>query len=349
MSLFGLNVILRQTGRPATLTLVRHRWGKRISGKSPREAKSLKQRLEEANKSDPSIDFKVDIGLPQVKYSRKKVLSERLAYLKEHRSNPSLEKQARTGQLSLDLTQVKEDWWQTSCPHHLQNIAEHYGVFQHLFGDAYFTPQVKLEIAYPQAEDKFAPVYCGNLLKPSEVKSAPDVHFESEADTFWTLALTNPDGHLTQNDAEYVHWFVLNLSERTFSTLEFYRQRQDVLTPAGLAFFQADWDASLTDFFHNTLKMKEPVYEYDFPPPYIRPQEWFPIRKPFNLYLDKYRDPKAISKEFLLRKLAKEHPFKPPTPPLRFPNAVPIPKTVPSWLALEKKKARNKWGRINDM
>jgi large subunit ribosomal protein L38 len=66
-------------------------------------------------------------------------------------------------------------------------------------------------------------------------------------------------------------------------------------------------------------------------------------------YMDKYRDPKTIAKEFLLRKLNKEHPFCPPAPPLRFPNAVPIPRTVPSWLALEKKKARNKWGRINDM
>lgn len=32
-----------------------------------------------------------------------------------------------------------------------------------------------------------------------------------------------------------------------------YRELQDVLTPAGLAWFQADWDSSLTDFFHNTL------------------------------------------------------------------------------------------------
>jgi hypothetical protein len=29
--------------------------------------------------------------------------------------------------------------------------------------------------------------------------------------------------------------------------------------------------------------MQEPVYEYDFPEPYIRPQKWFPLRQPFNL------------------------------------------------------------------
>lgn len=33
----------------------------------------------------------------------------------------------------------------------------------------------------------------------------------------------------------------------------FYRQFQDWITPAGLAFFQSDWDSSLTDFFHKTL------------------------------------------------------------------------------------------------
>lgn len=34
---------------------------------------------------------------------------------------------------------------------------------------------------------------------------------------------------------------------------EFYRHFQDFITPAGLAFFQSDWDDSLTDFFHKTL------------------------------------------------------------------------------------------------
>ena len=47
-----------------------------------------------------------------------------------------------------------------------------------------------------------------------------------------------------------------NLSERTFSTYEFYQAHQENLTPAGLAFFQSDWDSSLRDFFHNTLIMK---------------------------------------------------------------------------------------------
>lgn len=45
----------------------------------------------------------------------------------------------------------------------------------------------------------------------------------------------------------------LDLAARTFETLEFYRKYQDDITPAGLAFFQSDWDKSLIDFYHNVL------------------------------------------------------------------------------------------------
>lgn len=45
----------------------------------------------------------------------------------------------------------------------------------------------------------------------------------------------------------------LNLAERTFKTYDFYRQLQDEITPAGLAFFQADWSPSLKEFYHKTL------------------------------------------------------------------------------------------------
>lgn len=42
------------------------------------------------------------------------------------------------------------------------------------------------------------------------------------------------------------------------------------------------------------VDIKEPKFEYDFPKPYIRDQTWFPLRQPFNIYLDKYRDPKEV-------------------------------------------------------
>ncbi|KAG7211101.1 hypothetical protein KM043_010431 [Ampulex compressa] len=141
----------------------------------------------------------------------------------------------------------------------------------------------------------------------------------------------------------------LELEERDWNTLEFYRKHQDCLTPAGLVFFQADWDPSVTHFYHDTLQMKEPRFRYDFPKPYIRRQEWFPLKQPFNLYLDKYRDPKEINKEFFLKKLKNVHPFKAPEPPLKYPNAYPLKSDTPSWLMLEKKKERLQWGRINEI
>lgn len=94
--------------------------------------------------------------------------------------------------------------------------------------------------------------------------------------------------------------------------------------------------------------MKSPKFEYEFPKPYIRPQEWFPKAKPFNLYMDKYRDPKDINMDYLLKKLKKVHPFDGPEKPLKYPNAHSI-KNTPSWLVHEIKKERRSWGRINEI
>lgn len=99
---------------------------------------------------------------------------------------------------------------------------------------------------YAVSEDEYAPVYYGNTLKPTHAKNPPEVKFDAtkklvdgqvcmslgamsldsklwnalfsslffslnfqpDGDTLWTLVLTNPDGHFTENDKEYVHWFV---------------------------------------------------------------------------------------------------------------------------------------------
>jgi large subunit ribosomal protein L38 len=381
------------------VNFVRH--GHHLRGKPPAVARSLKQRLEEINYKDPSLHFRVDIGLPPPVFSRSKRLQERLKTIKAQRKNPELEKLARNQQLLIDLEATNKEWVNTSAFYHIKQIADHYGVYEHLFGDAYFLPVIHLALQFNKDEIKH-PVYFGNVIKPLDAMGKPEVLYSSDEKSFWTLIMTNLDGHFTQQDKEYVHWFVgnipgnkveegetvvdylqpfpprgtgyhrhifilykqekkldfsklkksgpcLHLEERTFSTLDFYRERQDELTPGGLVFFQSDWDSSLTDFYHNTLNMKEPVFEYDFPPPYIRPQEWFAKRKPFNLYMDKYRDPKQINKEFLMRKLKNVHPFKAPPPPLPFPNAVRFEGYVPSWLILEKRKSRLRWGRINDI
>ncbi|KAK5602605.1 hypothetical protein CRENBAI_006578 [Crenichthys baileyi] len=82
-----------------------------------------------------------------------------------------------------------------------------------------------------------------------------------------------------------------SLVDRTFKTVDFYRKHQDNMTPAGLAFFQCQWDASVSNTFHNTLNMKEPVFEFIRPPVYHPPQVKFPHRQPLR-YLDRYRDGK---------------------------------------------------------
>ncbi|XP_013856475.1 39S ribosomal protein L38, mitochondrial [Austrofundulus limnaeus] len=82
-----------------------------------------------------------------------------------------------------------------------------------------------------------------------------------------------------------------SLQERTFKTVDFYRKHQEVMTPAGLAFFQSQWDPSVTDTFHNTFHMKEPVFQYIRPPVYHPPQVKYPHKQPLR-YLDRYRDGK---------------------------------------------------------
>ncbi|CAL7943985.1 unnamed protein product [Xylocopa violacea] len=141
----------------------------------------------------------------------------------------------------------------------------------------------------------------------------------------------------------------LQLQERNWNTLEFYRKYQDDLTPAGLAFFQSDWDPTVKEFYHSALNAPEPIFQYDFPKPYVKPQTWFPLKEAFNYYLDKYKDPKDVMKEFLLRKLKTVHPLKVPKPPLKYPNAIAIDSKVPSWLKVEIQKERLGWGRVNEL
>ncbi|XP_066148395.1 large ribosomal subunit protein mL38 [Euwallacea fornicatus] len=389
---------LSQQSSSSLALSVRH--GHHLRGKPPGVARTLQQRLEEINYKDPSLHYKVDIGLPPPQIPKKALLNQRLEHMKS-RKDTDLERLARNHNLFIDLEKCNSEWLKTVGPQHIRRIAEHYGVFEHLFGDAYFNPQVPLEIFYVKDNVK-CPVHYGNILKPEDAALKPELTFESDDSSLWTLVLTNPDGHFQDNDKEYVHWFVANipgnkvdkgeviinylqpfppkgtgyhryifilykqnrkldfskykksglchnLSDRTFKTYDFYKSLQDDITPAGLALFQSDWSPSVKQFYHEVLDMGEPIFEYDFPAPYIRPQQWFPKRRPFNLYMDKYRDPKQINKEFLLRKLKEVHPFKAPPAPLPYPNASYIEKDVPTWLKLEIRKSWLKWGRINDI
>lgn len=120
--------------------------------------------------------------------------------------------------VTIDLEEVKNDWQQTCGPYHIRNIANHYSVYEHLFGYAYFIPRIPMKILYNVTDDEQAPVYYGNVIKPTDASKQPIVEFDSTIElagakssaknSLWTLIMTNPDGHLTENDKEYVHWFM---------------------------------------------------------------------------------------------------------------------------------------------
>jgi large subunit ribosomal protein L38 len=94
--------------------------------------------------------------------------------------------------------------------------------------------------------------------------------------------------------------------------------------------------------------MKQPIFEYDFPKNFVNYQKYFPLRQPFNLYLDRYADPKDVNKRYVMQRLAKTHPFEGPEPELKFPNAQYIDSNLPSWYITELRKQRLRRGRIID-
>ncbi|KAG6797650.1 39S ribosomal protein L38, mitochondrial [Apis mellifera caucasica] len=369
-----------------------------LRGKPPTIALSLQQRLKLLKK--PELP-KVNIGfsVPKVSEEKKEAM---MVERRKKRANSNFEVELRSGKIPLNLEEVKRFWLEISFSYDIHKIATHYGIFQDLFGDAFFFPVVPLEISYKIDDDTSVKVYTGNVIKPAEASEMPYVEYKVEDDTLWTLVMCTPDGNLENSNNEYCHWFLgnipgnklemgeqiidymkpfpargvgyyryifilykqnqrldyveykkdqpcLTLKERNWNTLEFYRKYQDYITPAGLAFFQSDWDPTVREFYHSVLDTKEPIFQYDFPKLYVKPQTWFPIKEPFNLYLDRYRDPKDIMKEYLLRKLRNIHPFKEPEPPLKYPNAVKFDKYLPSWLKIQIRKERLRWGRVNNL
>ncbi|EDV99537.1 39S ribosomal protein L38, mitochondrial [Drosophila grimshawi] len=385
--------------------------GHTLRGKPPGVARTLEQRLRDENVSDPELKARINIGFPQLKASRSAQLKARLDHLRAQRVSKELEQLARSNNLLIDLDKVQDSYVQTTGQHDLRLLADHYGIFEHLFCSAYFVPRVPLSIHYELDANTISPVHNGNVIKPAEAAKVPMISFDgqmdpitgktSQGDSYWTLLATNPDAHYTNHAAECLHWFIANipngkisdgevladylppfpprglgyqrmvfvlykqwsrldmteykldakdysnLEKRTFRTLDFYRHHQDNLTPAGLAFYQTNWDESLTQFYHHVLQIKEPVFEYYFPSPYLADQKFFPLKQPFNLYMDKHRDAKQVNKEYLQRKLAKTHPFHGAQAPLRFPNAHPL-RDVPSWLKTELRKRQLGTGRVQD-
>lgn len=127
-----------------------------------------------------------------------------------------------------------------------------------------------------------------------------------------------------------------SLEDRTFSTLEFYRNLQDEMTPAGLSFYQSEYDDNVRNVFWNVLDMKEPSFEFMHPPPYHPKQKKYPHKQPFDRYLDRYRDIKDIREEVLVEKLKITSPFKEREPNIKYPLLNKNPRN-PSWLKLKER------------
>lgn len=117
------------------------------------------------------------------------------------------------------MDEVKRDWFKTSGPFQARDIADHYGIFNDLFGKfAFFVPRIHLSIKYKLQNDEYCPVYFGNRIYAEQTKNAPEVSFDHkftishsrpvEENTLWTLILSNPDGNLTEDNKEYVHWMM---------------------------------------------------------------------------------------------------------------------------------------------
>ena len=60
------------------------------------------------------------------------------------------------------------------------------------------------------------------MIKPSEAVSQPALSFKNDEEScFYTLVMSNPDGHFTDDNAEYLHWMVGNIPcDGSFGTEE---------------------------------------------------------------------------------------------------------------------------------
>lgn len=144
-----------------------------------------------------------------------------------------------------------------------------------------------------------------------------------------------------------------DLNKRLFNVFEFVKSNESAkLKPVGLNWFQTRWDETCKELFHNVLQMRMPVYEYIQNREIKNKQMKIPAPASFNHYLDRFRDPKEISKEVLLERLKSLDPFdcdsaiKDPELP---PNIHKLPWDTPSWLKDTIWKRNNRVGRFRGL
>lgn len=75
----------------------------------------------------------------------------------------------------------------------------------------------------------------------------------------FVFCLIKQNGELDLSN--YVNKNPRDITSRTFSLPKFLAKHRKDLTPAGLCFFQATWDNSVTQTFMETLGMTEPAYK----------------------------------------------------------------------------------------
>lgn len=48
--------------------------------------------------------------------------------------------------MEADVDRIREEWLQTNGQSQIKEIAKHYGIYEHLYGYAHFTPRIPLNI-----------------------------------------------------------------------------------------------------------------------------------------------------------------------------------------------------------
>ncbi|XP_065827478.1 large ribosomal subunit protein mL38-like [Oscarella lobularis] len=135
--------------------------------------------------------------------------------------NSVLEKLARTKKLLVPLNVIRQEWvTDGNWASHVNLVARHYGIYQHLFGGVEFLPKVDMTIEYGCRR-----VHAGNHVAPIECKDPPIITYDSNSlsdgggrnNSWWTLLMSNPDGNACESDAEMLHWLVYNIPRNRVS------------------------------------------------------------------------------------------------------------------------------------
>ncbi|KAF8569112.1 hypothetical protein P879_06316 [Paragonimus westermani] len=190
---------------------------------------SFKDRLSELTQDllESSSLLPVDIGLP---YKAGPLLPNR-----SQQKKTELEAAARKLTLRVPVDAIHSTSEDTQAPVRRLLVAQHYGVFNSLFGPPhFFVPQVdfkpyflenpgdrtSVDLSSEQntlVEVDLHPVYMGNLITPKLAMTPPYVDLSSApSDYLWTLVMSCPDEPFGDEDGllptnEYVHWMVANL------------------------------------------------------------------------------------------------------------------------------------------